>query len=133
MISKSGRFVVDSWAWIEYLDGSYIGLAAKPLLEGQQCFTCCITLAEVVSKIRRRKQDEFAALQAVQSMSSVLSVDGNISVDAGLFHAEQRKSKPNFALSDAFIYCCAKRTGAKILTTDTHFKGFKETILLGKK
>ncbi len=124
------NILIDAYAWIEYFEGSEIGKKVKELLEKKYCFTVAITIAETVSKITRNGFDPMPAVDIILGHSTVLPVGEELSIEAGRFHAEQRKKKPQFGLSDAYIYCCAKKIDAKILTNDHHFEDFKEAIML---
>ena len=126
------RLVIDAYAWIEYFEGSEIGKKVKELLEKNDCFTVVITLAETVSKLTRKGFEAMSAVDVILGHTTILPIGEEVSIEAGKFHAEQRKKKPQFGLSDAYIYCCAKKLGAKIVTNDHHFKDFKDVIMLGE-
>ena len=49
---------------------------------------------------------------------------------AGEFHAEIKEKIKDFGLVDSIIYIVAKEMNAKIITGDSHFKNFKEAILI---
>jgi predicted nucleic acid-binding protein len=49
------KYVIDAYAWIEYLIGSRADEKVKSVLEeeGNEIFTCAVTIAGVVSKTAR--------------------------------------------------------------------------------
>lgn len=126
------RFVVDSWAWMEYLDGTHTGLKVKKMLEkgDDEFFTSIISFAEIISRTKRKNMNVETAEDAVSSCSSIVDIDKEIAKEAALFHGEIRKKIDDFGLGDAFVVIAARRLGAKVLTGDPHFKGIKETVMI---
>jgi len=57
-------------------------------------------------------------------------VDENLSKEAGMLHAEIRKTVKDFKLADAYIVASARRMGSTVLTGDPHFVGFNEAVLI---
>lgn len=125
-------YVIDAYAWIEYLRGSEAGLKVKSILdeETNEVYTCAVTIAEVVSKVAREGGDPEVAYDILLSNSQVIDVDEKISREAGLLHFEIRKAKRDFGLADAYVLAAARRTGSKILTGDPHFENVEEAILI---
>ena len=62
--------------------------------------------------------------------SKIIDITSEMANDAGLFHAETRKKIKDFGLVDSLMLIAAHKLGAKILTGDAHFKGFREAILI---
>jgi predicted nucleic acid-binding protein len=125
-------YVIDAYAWVEYLIGSKAGEKVKSVLEEEnnEIYTCAVTVAEVISKIAREGRNFEIAYDILLSNSQVVNVDEEVSKDAGVLHSEMRKTKKDFGLADAYVLAVAKRTNSKILTGDFHFKGVKEAILI---
>ena len=127
----SSRYVVDSYAWIEYLDGTEIGRKVSDLIkENNEIFTCVLTIAEVVSKAARKGKDAKIAYDVLNSNSKIIDADEELSLQAGLLHYEMRKNVKDFGLADAYILATAEKLKAKILTGDRHFKNMKEAVLI---
>ena len=124
------RYVVDAYAWIEYLIGSELGTKVKTILddESNEVFTCAVTVAEVVSKTIREGRNAETAYNILTGNSVIVDVDSEISRDAGTLHADVRKTKKDFGLSDAYVLAVSKITETKILTGDPHFEGIKNVI-----
>ncbi len=129
------EYVVDAYAWIEYLIGSEIGARVKVILEDENngIYTSAVTLGEVISKIAREEQDVCTAYRILLSNSDVIDVDEELSKQTGIIQAEMRKSKKNFGLADAFVLATARKLGTRILTGDPHFQGIKEATLVIRK
>ena len=125
------KYVIDAYAWIEYLDGSTKGKKVAALLENNdETYTCALTLGEVVSKVARMGKDAKIAYDVLISNSQILSVDEEISLQAGLVHYEMRKTSKDFGLADAYILATARKLKSKIVTGDPHFKGLKDAIMV---
>jgi len=125
-------YVIDAYAWIEYLMGSEPGAKVNSVLENEtsEVYTCAIAVAEVVSKVAREGQDAKIAYDILLSNSQVINVDEELSKTAGLLHAEMRKKEKDFGLADAYVLATAKKLKSKVLTGDLHFKNVKEAILI---
>ncbi len=126
------KYVVDAWAWVEYLVGSTFGAKLRDILDedGSEVYTCAVTLGEVVSKVAREGRDVEAAYTMLLSNSQVVDVDEELSKQAGLLHCEMRKALKDFGLADAYVLATARKLKAKVLTGDVHFKGVKEAVLI---
>jgi len=126
------RYIIDAYAWIEYLRGSEAGRRVKEVLEDERCktYTCALTIAEVVSKVAREGKDPEMTYDILTSNSEIIDVDHQLSLEAGLIHAEIRKQIKDFGLADAYVLTSARKMDARILTGDPHFKGFKEAIII---
>ncbi len=128
----SRRYLLDAYAWVEYLIGSDAGSKVKNILEKEEAehYTCAVTLAEVVSKTAREDRNPETAYDILVSNSKIISVDQELSRQAGILHAEMRKRIKDFRLADAYVLTCAKMLRARILTKNPHFKGFHEAIMI---
>ena len=125
------RNLIESYAWIEYLEGSYQGEKVHEILSGSdEIFVLTLIIGEVVSKVKRKGMDAELAFNAISKNSKIFEISADIARDAGLLHAERRKKVKDFGLMDALILIAARKLKANILTSDSHFKDFKETVLL---
>lgn len=125
------KVVIDSYAWIEYLDGSAKGKRVKDILGSEnECYTLPLTISEVISRAERTNKDVDIAYEIMTNNSKIVNLDASTSKEAGLFHAHIRKKIHDFGIVDAFIFIVACKLGAKIITGDLHFKGFKEAVMI---
>jgi len=126
------RYVVDSWAWIEYLEGSLLGEKVRERLadDGNEIFTHVVSLAEIISKVRRREKDTDAAWSAIMTNSKTIALSEKDSRDAGLLHAKIKSKHSSFGLADAFVLSAARKLGAKVLTGDPHFANIEDAVML---
>ncbi len=123
---------MDAYAWIEYLDGSTRGAKVRDVLEDPRnsITTSTVTLAELVSKYARTRRDPRVAVAAVESNSTLYPINPGLAVLAGEVHAEERRRKRDFGLSDAFVLATARTRSSKVLTGDPHFKDVLETLMI---
>ncbi len=126
------KFVLDAYAWVEYLEGSKAGLKVREIIldKSNTIYTNSVTVAEVISRTKRKNMDIKIALNAIGSLSIIINIDFSLANEVGLLHADIRKTIKDFGLADAFVLLTARKLNAKILTGDPHFKGFKETIII---
>lgn len=126
------KYIIDAYAWIEYLIGSKPGEKVKVILEDEsnEIYTCAVTVAEVISKTAREERDFEVAYDILVSNSQVINIDEEISKEAGILHSEMRKNKKDFGLADAYVLALARKIDSRILTGDFHFRGVKEAILI---
>jgi predicted nucleic acid-binding protein len=126
------RYVLDAYAWIEYLIGSKAGEKVRAILEEEttEVYTGAVTVAEVVSKTAREGRDFEAAYDIVLSNSQVVNINEEVSREAGVLHSEMRRTKKDFELADAYVLAIARRIKSKVLTGNLHFNGVKEAILI---
>ena len=126
------RYVIDAYAWVEYLIGSDVGAEVNEVIEKEnvEVYTCAVTVAEVISKVARDKQDIEKAFDILLSNSQILNADEELSKKTGLLHAEMRKTEKDFGLADAYVLATARQLKSKVLTRDAHFKNLKEAVML---
>jgi predicted nucleic acid-binding protein len=128
----SDKYVIDAYAWIEYFTATKAGTKVKTMLEQEnnEIYTCAVTIAEIISKTTREKQDTEAVYDTLTTNSNIIDADNQLSKQAGILHAQTRKTKKDFGLADAYVLATARMINARILTGDPHFKGIKEAILI---
>jgi len=126
------RYVIDAYAWIEYLIGSEAGERVRTVLEDEntEVYTCAVTVAEVISKTAREGRDFDIAYEVITSNSDVIDVDEELSKETGILHAGMRKTRRDFGLADAYLLAVARRSKSEILTGDVHFRDIKESVLV---
>jgi predicted nucleic acid-binding protein len=120
--------LIDSWAWIEFFQGSDAGKIVKGYIDDDQdIIISTINLAEVYRWILRYYNEKTAEekRRAMKERCILIDVDEEIAVDAA-------KIKHNFkwGLGDSIVYATAKREGAKVVTGDSDFKEVEDVIFL---
>lgn len=124
------RYVIDSWAWIEYLVGSEPGRKAKDIIENEDILTSIVTVAEITSKMARAGKDVGSVFSSIASLSKIIVGNPEFAKGVGILHSQVKKKIPNFSLGDAFVLHTAKTLNAKVLTGDSDFKTIKGAVML---
>ena len=125
------KYIIDSYAWIEYLDGSLLGEKVKKILESDnEIYSLNLTISEVISRVKRKNGDIDIAYTAITSISKVAEITPEIAKKAGEFHAEIRKKIKDFGLVDSLILILARELNAKVVTGDEHLHRFKEAVFI---
>jgi predicted nucleic acid-binding protein len=125
------NYLIDSSAWIEYLNGSSAGEEVNKVLKGKNdIFVISQIISEVVSKVEREKGNSELAYTSIISNASIMEITPKIAKQAGLLHADLRRKSSSISLADTLIIVSARTISAKIITKDRHFKGFKEATIL---
>jgi predicted nucleic acid-binding protein len=123
--------VIDSWTWVEYLDGSPEGKKVdRAMQEDSGLWTSVATVSEVVSKYRRKGKDEAPAISAMTALSKIGIPSLEDARQAGKIHSEIKPKVPNFSFADSFVLQLARKVGGKVLTGDPDFRGTKEAYLV---
>ncbi len=127
-----GNYCIDAYAWVEYLIGSEKGKKVADIVENpdNMIFTSPVTLAEVVSVVKRESRDCNAAFSTILNLSKLFEISGEVAMETGRLHAEIKKRIRDFGLADAFVLLAAKKLTARVVTGDPHFKGFSEALML---
>jgi predicted nucleic acid-binding protein len=125
------RYLIDSCAWIEYLNGDNSGEKISEILEGNnEIFVLPLNIAEVISYLKRNNNSVEIGYNSIIKNSKLFQITPKLAREAGLLHADLKKKNSGFSLADAFMIVAAQDYLCKLVTTDTHFKGFKEVILI---
>ncbi len=128
------KFLIDSWAWVAYLEGAKAGRKVKEEVddESNEIFTHVVSIAEITSKVKRKGLDVEIAWNAITTNSKVANVDKFDSKEVGLLHAKMKSRVPNFSLGDAFVLAAAKKLAARVLTGDPDFENVDGVVSLNK-
>ncbi len=126
------KYIIDAYAWIEYLNGSEKGKKFAEILEDvtNELFTSSATVGEIISKTLRENRDVKVALTNINNLSTVLNITQEISILAGQIHFDAKKKDKEFGMLDAFVAATARKTNSKILTGDDDFRHFKDALFI---
>ena len=126
------KFVVDTSAWIEYLEGTDKGTVVREWIERPDTalLTTGLIIAEVIAKLLKEKKDAGQAFGALQALARIVPFDAQLGREAAEVYARHRKAKGKFGLADAHVVAAARLHGAKVLTCDNDFAGISEAIVL---
>lgn len=127
------KYVLDSYAWSEFFDGSKEGLIVKDLLDQGNVATSVVALAELSDKCAREQRDVQLLVRFIQMKAAVVLLTPEIAIPAGKLKQELRKIAKNISLADALHFQTAKLNGALFVTGDPDFKEIKEGVLFLKE
>lgn len=121
------KFLLDTWAWIEYFEGSEIGRKVDEKIRSEdEIYTSIVTLAELSDNFHRKdvitgySWEEIR--EFVETKTEILPVTPENSSKAGKTKAEERKEMKDFGLMDAIILETARRKEAKLISGDPHLQ-----------
>ncbi len=127
------RYVIDSYAWMEYFMGTKAGEKVRPLIEGlDEKITPTICFAEVYAKTLRVAGKELAEKQRrfIKERSALALLDEKIAVESAKIDYVMKKKVGGWGLADSIVYATGMAKNAKIVTGDEHFKNLENVIFL---
>ena len=125
------KYLIDSSAWIEYLEGSRTGEKIHKILEeDNEIFVLSVIIAEVISKVKRKSLDPQLAYESMIKNARILDITPRIAKDAGLLHAKLKTEQKSFSLADALIISSTKAINAQLITKDQDFRSFDNVIVI---
>ena len=126
------KLVLDTSAWIEYLEGTEKGTKIKDLLEQPNniFLTTGLIIAEIAAKHLKEHKECEQQLIAIQALSSIVPFDAQLGKEAAKIYLHHRKSKNKFGLVDAHVVAAARLNNAKVLACDNDFRGIPEAIVV---
>lgn len=133
----NSSFVIDTYAWVEYLLGSKAGAKAKRYIEEERCVTPSIVLAELrkwylreIEALRRSDREMRMHFAFLESATEIVPLDASLALKAGETDFLMKKRIKNWPLADSIIYATAKSRAAQLVSGDPHFKGLEDIIFI---
>jgi predicted nucleic acid-binding protein len=127
------KYVIDSYAWIEYFTGSKLGEKVKSLIESsEEKLTPTICLAEVYAKTLKLENQELAEKQKafIKEKSALVFLDESIAVESARQNVRLKKEIDGWGLADSIVYATATIKKAEVVTGDEHFKKLKNVLFI---
>ncbi len=127
------RYVIDSYAWIEYFTGTQAGENAKAIIENfEEKITPSICLAEVYAKTLKVENQEIAEKQRafIKEKSALAPLDESIAVETAKVQVRLKKEIDGWGLADSVVYATGIVKKAEVVTGDQHFKKLKNVIFI---
>jgi predicted nucleic acid-binding protein len=125
---RNSAFLVDSFVWLEILQGRERGRRALELMdESEALHTSVVNLYEVSYRVRQIR-DETSAKELITSISlhaQVHPVDHEIALAAALLRIIH-----GYGAIDALYHATAEILDLTMLTGDLHFKEIEGAILV---
>ncbi len=133
------KYVLDSYAWVEYVIGSLMGEFVEFLLNNADCFTPTIVIAELSDKFHREKKlkDWELLFKFLKNTTQIIPLSEMLAFQSGQQKTKLRKKHlpgdQKVGLADAIIYQTSLNHEAKLVSGDDHFKNIKNVIYLKNK
>lgn len=119
--------IIDSVGWIAYFKGDPLASGYRNHILQQSDVLCpTIIIYEVSKKIEQQISRQAAAMAVAQMIKcQVVPLDQSAAMYAARVSIEQK-----LAMADAIIYSTALMSGAILLTSDAHFSGLPQVIIV---
>ena len=123
----SDLFLVDSSGWIEFLGDGPLANQFAPYFEREErLIVPAIVLYEVYKKLLSVSGSTAAdSFVSVALRSRVVPIDERLALLAARISLDRR-----LAMADAMIYAAAIISGARLVTSDQHFRDLPEATVL---
>jgi predicted nucleic acid-binding protein len=129
--ARGRAIVLDSFAWIEYFNGTRTGEKVQNLLGSERVLTPAIVVAELSEKYKRLNREFGSKYDFLRARTSVVPIEEGLARVAGEINFERKKMVRGWGMADSMILATARRSGSRIVTGDPHFKDLaQETIML---
>lgn len=128
------RYIVDSYAWLEYFMGTEAGRKVKEIIdsEADEKLTPSICLAEVYAKILKAEDEEKAELRRafIKSRSALVPLTEEVAVEAAKADVAMKSEVQGWGLADSVVLSTARNRNGKVVTGDPHFRGLPEAYMI---
>ncbi|HEV2119158.1 MAG TPA: type II toxin-antitoxin system VapC family toxin [Candidatus Bathyarchaeia archaeon] len=130
-MARQRAVVLDSFAWIEYFNGTSAGVKVQDFLHNGLAVTPAIVVAELSEKYRRLDREFGSKYDFVRARTSIVPLEEELARAAGELNFERKKRVKGWGMADSIILATARRSNSRIVTGDPHFKDLsEETIFL---
>jgi predicted nucleic acid-binding protein len=126
------RYVLDTYAWVEYFRKSPLADRIEGLIENSECFTPPIVIAELQTKFLRDGLNFTKAFHFIDAKTVIVALDKFLALSAGKINFERKKINPHWSLADSVVLATAREIKAKVVTGDEDFRDLKEEVLMLK-
>ncbi len=127
------KYVIDSYAWLEYFMGTKAGERVKSLIENfEEKITPTVCLVEVYAKTLKVEHQELAEKQKVfiKEKSALSFLDEPIAVESAKLQVRMKKQIEGWGLADSIVYATAIVKKAEVVTGDEHFRTLKNVVFI---
>ena len=122
--------LLDTYAWVEYLNASPKGKIALEMLEKEGAETSVASIAELADWALKNDRNPDEVIEQVRNSSVILPLTEEISKEAGKLHFSIKKNTPKWGMIDSIIYATALHHNLKVITGDSHFRGKPNAIMI---
>ncbi|TMI07821.1 type II toxin-antitoxin system VapC family toxin [Candidatus Bathyarchaeota archaeon] len=130
-LDRKQAVVLDSFAWIEYFNGTSAGEKVQGFLETGRALTPAIVVAELSEKHKRLNREFGPKYDFMNARTSIVPLEEELARAAGELNFERKKRAKGWGMADSIVLATARRSKAIMVTGDPHFKDLAdETIFL---
>ena len=133
----SSKYIIDSYAWIEYFRASKSGEVAKKYIESKDSATPTIVVSEISRKLTKEinlgnetPQGRIERLEFIRSKSQIVDLDFEMAIETGRIDVEMKKKEKGWGLADSIVLCLAQLRKGKVVTGYSHFKKLDNVIFI---
>lgn len=128
------KYIIDSYAWIEYFMGTEKGEKAKAIIDSalQEKLTPSICLAEVYAKALKLEGEAGAEKRRafMKAGSALVMLSESIAVQAAKLDVSLKKRIEGWGLADSIVLATARSMSGRVLTGDKHFETLEDVELI---
>ncbi len=124
------KIVFDTFAWIEFFEGTKKGEKVSEYLENNEIITPLIVLLELSYKADKEKWDCKKILNFIKINSKIAGVNEEFVLNFGELYNKTKQKIKGIGFADIIILKTAIQNNAKVLTGDPHFSKIDEAIIL---
>lgn len=119
------EYIIDTYAWIEYLRGTEIGDRIRSKIDVGENITPTIVLGELKKKYVEENLEGFTEdLKIIKTKSRILPLDEQTAINAGEIRATINVS--GIGIVDCILIALSRQLNFKVLTGDPHFQNLSE-------
>lgn len=124
------KIVFDTFAWVEYFQGTKKGEKVREYLENNEILTPVIVLLELSYKADKEGWDFKKFLNFIKYKSEIIGINEEFVLNFGKLYNKTKNKVKGIGFADISILNTAKLNKAKVLTGDLHFSKLKEGMML---
>lgn len=125
------KYVLDTYAWVEYFRKSPLADRVGEFIENSECFTPTIVIAELQTKFLRDGLNFTKAFHFIEAKTTILTLDKFLAVSAGKINFERKRANSHWSLADSIVLATARKIKGKVVTANKDFEDLKEeTVML---
>lgn len=124
------KIVFDTFAWIEYFEGSKKGKIVADYLDGNEVLTPLIVLLELSYKADKENWDFEKILNFIRHNSKIAGINEEFVLGFGKLYNQTKSKIRGIGFADVIILNTALLNKAKVLTGDSHFSKLKNHAIM---
>jgi predicted nucleic acid-binding protein len=133
----SCKYIIDSYAWIEYFRASQLGEIAKKYIESEDSATPTIVVSEISRKLTKEIElgnetpmGKTERLEFIRASTQIIDLDFEVATEAGRIDVDMKKKQKGWGLADSIVLCLARSKKGKVVTGDLHFKELDNVVFI---